>query len=243
MSTLKEKVRETPSASKSSNFVSENTVTLNNYLSSTMGSSAAPFGSRANVAYDHDGSLPSIFRANRHVALRGTEPSKALLADSDRIVPALLELHPSKVTAAFSPYMAAALFLSFVAGATAAHFGTTTFQALEPITTPDKGTVRLPPVQAHPQKSATEPATASLAAAAFFPTVRAAKGGEEGLSSQLAAPAVQSLDDRQAWSETVETSKQLVAQQKTSPPAGIKEAENEKLFKEFVGWLGSKPSR
>src|SRR5882757_5513619 len=54
----------------------------------------------------------------------------------------------------------------FVAGATAAHFGTTTFQALEPITTPDKGTVRLPPVQAHPQKSATEPATASLAAAA-----------------------------------------------------------------------------
>jgi hypothetical protein len=183
MSTLKEKIRETPSASKSSNFVSENTVTLNNYLSSTMGSSAAPFGSRANVAYDHDGSLPSIFRANRHVALRGTEPSKALLADSDRIVPALLELHPSKVTAAFSPYMAAALFLSFVAGATAAHFGT--FQALEPITTPDKGTVRLPPVQAHPQKSATEPATASLAADAFFPTVRA--GGSRSGGPPLAA--------------------------------------------------------
>ncbi len=243
MSNLKEKIRETPSASKLNNFVSENTVTLSNYLSSTIASSTAPFASTANVAYDSEESLPSIFRANRQVALRGTEPSKALLADSDRIVPALLELQSSKGTAAFSPYMAAVLFLSFVAGATAAHFGITTFQALEPITTPDKGTVRLPPVQAHPQKSANEPATASLAAAAFFPIVSAAQSGEEGLSSQLAAPAVQSLDDRQAWSETVETFKQLVAQQKTSPPAGIKEAENEKLFKEFVGWLGSKPSR
>jgi hypothetical protein len=219
MNNLKEKPREEVYPSTLSYPVGENTVTLSNYLDRSGNVNLTDFRSNRSFEYEP---LPPMFRRQRHQDVAVSGPNSVDPANADAGVPvgAPSEADPSiETSGGLSPYIAAALFLALMAGA-AVHFTTTAEGDRDAIA---------------------QPATAdrgAIATAAFFSSP--SHYGSESAQPQTLTPTQPSLADRETWSETVETFKRLLAEQKASQASALKQADNERLLGQFEAWMNAK---
>jgi hypothetical protein len=204
MNSLKEKLREAD-PSNLSDPLTDDTVSLSNYLDRTGAGTEAHFGSRRTIAtLVRDEPLPSMFRETA--------------SESD----------PVNATATWSPYIAAAVFLSLV-GAAAVHF-----TAATPST--DKGAVK-PITKADVDKAAT-PDRGATATAAFFSAPPAVD--KAAWQTQAVAITPSSAAEPEAWSDTVDTFKKLLAEQKASQAPGLQQSEAERVLGQLEAWSKAK---
>jgi hypothetical protein len=230
MSNLKEKPKELAYPSKLSHSVDENTVSLSNYLDRTGTVTQALFGSRRALAYERDEPLPSMFRISPPQADTRSQYHRDDLGNVDDEVAddALSQRDVPNATGSLSPYFAAALFLSLV-GAAAVHF-----TAATPST--DKGAVK-PVLKTDGDKAAMADRSVVTTAAFFSAPPAADKAGWQTQSIPLTAS---SPAETEAWSETVETFKRLIAEQKASKAPEVKQTEAERVLGQLEAWSTAK---
>jgi hypothetical protein len=227
MNNLKEKPRETFNTSKLSYPVSEGTVTLNNYLNTQGDLTLASL--RKSLAYEENDSLPSMFRTPRAPASVNSGPAGERI-DKVIDVPDSPLSHPNipNTTGAMSPFVAAALFISLA--------GTAAFQLVGPGPSADREAQNSPPTaEAALQK---QPANSQAAVAAFISIP--SPGDNEGLQTHSIAPPFSSGTELDGWSGTVETFKQLLAEQRASQGPLVKQTENERVLNQLEAWMNAK---
>jgi hypothetical protein len=218
MNSLKEKLREVEHTSKLSHSVNENTVPLSNYPDATGNVSLALFGSRRALAYERDEPLPSMFRDTDFRSVRDGKLFDVAPSESD----------PVNAPTNFYPYVGAALFLCLV-GSVAVYFA-----AANPSS--DKGAVK-PITKADVDKAAT-PDRGATATAAFFSAPPAVD--KAAWQTQAVAITPSSAAEPEAWSDTVDTFKKLLAEQKASQAPGLQQSEAERVLGQLEAWSKAK---
>jgi hypothetical protein len=179
--------------SKLSDPVAENHVSLSNYLGRTRTVTQALFGPRRVLEYERDDEpLPSMRISAPHADTRsrydGGELGNVHYAVADGALLSRSDL--LKTTVAWSPYVAAALFPCLV-GVAAVHF---TARAIKPVSKTEA---------AAPDRGVTATAASSADSKATWQT--------QSIAITPSSPA-----EPDAWNDTVETFKRLLAEQKAS---------------------------
>jgi hypothetical protein len=198
--------------SKLSHSVDENTVSLSNYLNRTGTVTQALFGSRRALAYERDERLPSMFRINPPQADTHSRYDRYDLSNVDYEVAdgARPGSDMMKVIATWSPYIAAAIFPCLV-GVAAVHF---TARAIKPVSKTEA---------AAPDRGVTATAASSADSKATWQT--------QSIAITPSSPA-----EPDAWNDTVETFKRLLAEQKASHAPGLQQTENEQVLGQIEAW-------
>ncbi|MGA7325869.1 MAG: hypothetical protein WBX25_15625 [Rhodomicrobium sp.] len=214
MNNLKEKPRERLNASRLSCPIHGSSVALGNYLNGSADVTCAPFRSANGLAFASTEMLPSIFRSNQALTGREARYYGRRVPDRAPIAPsdAPSRSHGSNMTARL---YGAVVFLLCLVAAEGLLLAKPTFYGA--------------PV---------EPASLRADQAAIATVFSANMIEESQLESIAATPS--SLTNGEPWSATVETFKQLIAQQKASRVSAIKQAENNRLFVQLEAWMKAK---
>jgi hypothetical protein len=193
--------------------VAESTVSLSNYLKRTGTVTQALFGSRRVLEYERDEPLPSMFRISPPQADTRSRFDGGELGNVDYEVAdgALLSRSDMKrVIASWSPYVAAALFPCLV-GVAAVHFAV---RVIKPVSKTEAAT---------PDRGVTATAASFADSKATWQT--------QSIAITPSSPA-----EPDAWNDTVETFKRLLAEQKASVGPGLQQTENEQVLGQIEAW-------
>ena len=187
----------------------------------------ASFGSSQNFPYNDDEPVPRMFRTNREASVTRPRASRANLLARGAEEPS--KSHALHVTRRLSLQITLALCLAFIAGAAVHSTAATPTVGREALSSPSVDR----PTAAHPLTA--NRGTIKSAALVSFPSAT----GQAGAKIYPTTSWEGSLVDRD-WSETVETFKQLVVEQKATQALQMKQAENARFLGQLEAWMNAK---